>query len=263
MIAYTSVMKISVVIPAFNEERYIGGCLEALLRQSRLPDEIIVVDNNSTDTTAVIVQRYSSVSLIHEERQGMTPARNRGFSKCTGDIIVRTDADCLPPPHWIKSIETHFMKPDVDALSGPLRYYDLPGDQQGVLLCNTLAFMLNKYNGTVLMTGPNYALRKNLWEKLKDEACVDDRHVHEDIDLAMRIHKTGARVVWDKELVMETSGRRISKKPLSFFGEYPIRFAKTCVINSELSRNLKRTAEHVKKPIRRMAAKRALKRRKK
>src|ERR1035437_9820650 len=89
-------MKVSVVIPAYNEEKYIGACLDSLMDQKEKPDEIIVVNNNSTDNTAKIVKKYP-VRLINEEQQGMIPARNRGFNEAKFEIIARTDADTILP----------------------------------------------------------------------------------------------------------------------------------------------------------------------
>ncbi|HEX8932548.1 MAG TPA: glycosyltransferase family A protein, partial [Patescibacteria group bacterium] len=100
-------MKISVIIPAYNEEKYIGACIESLLKQNRLPDEIIVVNNNSTDQTAAIASQYP-VKVINEKEQGITPARNRGLNEAQYDIIARTDADTILPPDWIEKIKKHF-----------------------------------------------------------------------------------------------------------------------------------------------------------
>src|SRR3990167_8238578 len=118
-------MKISVVIPVHNEENYIAACIKNLLNQTRLPDEIIVVNNNSTDKTVQIVKQFEQVKLIHEKKQGITPARNAGYSAASGDIIARTDADSQPPRGWIRRIEQTFTKEPIDALTGPLRYYEL------------------------------------------------------------------------------------------------------------------------------------------
>src|SRR3989344_2115583 len=118
-------MKISVVIPVYNEEEHIGACLQSLKKQTTPPDEIIIVNNNSTDASVAIAQKYG-VKIVNEKQQGMIYARNRGFDEAQGDIIARTDSDALLPPNWIEKIKSHFQNHTVDAVGGPIIYYDLP-----------------------------------------------------------------------------------------------------------------------------------------
>ena len=72
-------MKVSVVIPAYNEEKYIVDCLKALSNQTIAPDEVIVVDNNSTDKTASLA-RQAGAKVITVLEPGITPARTAGFN---------------------------------------------------------------------------------------------------------------------------------------------------------------------------------------
>src|SRR3989344_7794863 len=109
-------MKISVVIPAFNEEKNIDKLIQSLLNQEEPADEIIVVDNNSTDHTDAIVKNYN-VRILHEPKQGITHARNRGFDEAKYEIIARTDADTVLPTDWIRKIKNDFKKYKIDGLS--------------------------------------------------------------------------------------------------------------------------------------------------
>jgi glycosyltransferase involved in cell wall biosynthesis len=88
-------MKISVVIPAYNAEKYIGQCIEGILHQTHKDLEIIVVDDGSTDRTAEIATAYSEVKLISQTNQGQSVARNVGAAAATGDYIHFMDADDL------------------------------------------------------------------------------------------------------------------------------------------------------------------------
>ena len=98
-----------VVVPAFNEETRIGQTLESLAGQSRLDFSLVVVDNNSTDGTAAIVNAFAAeapmpVELIHEPERGVGFAVDTGFRHAIGrgaSRIARTDADCLPDPDWL------------------------------------------------------------------------------------------------------------------------------------------------------------------
>jgi len=118
-------MKVSVVIPVYNEEKYIERCLESLQNQQEKADEIIIVNNNSTDKTYDLAKKYP-VTIIREPIQGITFARNRGFNTARGDIIARSDADTIIPSDWIKKIKANFQKNKIDALGGTCIFYDFP-----------------------------------------------------------------------------------------------------------------------------------------
>ena len=75
------------------------------------------------------------------------------------------------------------------------------------------------------LCGPSMAVKKTAWEKIKKELCTDSKKVHEDLDLSFHIKKLG-KVYHDKRNLVLTSGRRIKYNPLSFFGEYTLRFLK-------------------------------------
>ena len=217
-------MKISVVIPVFNEEKYIANCLDTLVNQEEPADEIIIVDNNSTDRTAWIVKKYP-VILTHEKKQGMIPARNHGFNLAKYEIIARTDADSRLPRTWIKQIKSHFLNQSIDALSGTLLYYDLLFPT--TLFANIFFRYLNKTQGFDTLAGPNLAITKKMWNKIKNTCCQDERLVHEDIDLAWHVHQAGGITKMDYSLIIQISARRIKYNPLSFFVEYPIRLRST------------------------------------
>src|SRR5258708_27764562 len=99
----TRTMKISFVIPAYNEEGYIQKCLDAIIRETKGRDdmEIIVVDNNSTDRTSEIVSEYPGVRLIHEARRGANRTRETGFQTSRGELVAFVDADTEMPHGWV------------------------------------------------------------------------------------------------------------------------------------------------------------------
>jgi len=101
-----------VVIPTYNAERTIDSCLDALLQQSVERDcyEIIVVDDGSTDATPAIVASYPSVRLIRQANAGPAVARNRGAQEARGEILLFTDADCVPAHDWIERMTAPFQR---------------------------------------------------------------------------------------------------------------------------------------------------------
>ena len=105
-------MRTSVIIPAYNSEKTIGQCLEALSNQTagRLDYEIIVVDDGSTDRTAEIAGKYTGIKLLKQGNAGPAAARNNGAKAAQGDIILFTDADCVPDPDWINQMLLPFEK---------------------------------------------------------------------------------------------------------------------------------------------------------
>ena len=111
---------VSVIVPAFNAERTIGDCLEALLAQDYPRDrfEIIAVDNRSTDRTAAVMCRYP-VRVVAERRvQSSYAARNTGLAEARGGILCFTDADCLPEPEWTRALVAALADEDAGGAAG-------------------------------------------------------------------------------------------------------------------------------------------------
>ena len=86
-------MKVSVIICTYNYARFLPQCLESVLSQTRTPDEIIVVDDGSTDETPEVVKRYEGIRYIRQDHAGKVVAFNKGLEVTTGDIICHLDAD--------------------------------------------------------------------------------------------------------------------------------------------------------------------------
>ena len=99
-------MRLSFVVPAYNEEAYLPACLESILAQTReLGDtvEIIVVNNASTDRTREVALGYPGVRVVDEPRKGLTFARQAGFAASTGELIANVDSDSRLTPGWVRS----------------------------------------------------------------------------------------------------------------------------------------------------------------
>ncbi|MGH9255057.1 MAG: glycosyltransferase family 2 protein, partial [Vicinamibacterales bacterium] len=80
--------RLSVIVCAHNEAQYISTCLYSLLAQSRLPDEILVINNASTDATRAVAQQVPDVRVVDEPRKGLVLARETGRREATGDVLV-------------------------------------------------------------------------------------------------------------------------------------------------------------------------------
>ncbi len=206
-------MKISVVIPAYNEEKYIGKCLDSIKAQTVSPDEVIVVDNNSKDRTKDVVAGYPFAKLVTESEQGMIPARNRGVAEATGDIVVRCDADTVAYSRWIETIRDTFTKYDIDAMSGPADYYDLPMRPLFTWIQTFIFFTTWRlFKHYELMFGSNMAFRKEIWGKILPHLAKHDPEMHEDMDIAINIHRAGGKIRYSPDMKVSISARRFTSQ---------------------------------------------------
>ena len=220
---------VSVVVPAYNEEKYLPQVLPAIKKQTYPNFEIIVIDNNSTDKTSEVARKYAD-RVVFESEQGMIPARQRGFLEARGEIIARTDADTIPSENWLMEFYKVFEKnPSVVAVTGPARYIDA-GKLTNIL--SFYGFTIALYVSRILMghhqlNGPNFAVRAEIAKKVKPH--MNDKDVHEDMDLSCHISCYGD-IVYLPHLAMRSSARRFKNSPLSFF-EYAYRSIKTILLH--------------------------------
>lgn len=222
---YDRYMKVSVVVIAYNEEKFLDECLDALQDQTRKPDEIIVVDNNSTDKTAQIAKEKGA-RVIREMKQGASHARNAGFDASTGDIILRTDADSIVPADWVERMSDHFEDEKVGIVCGGVTYYKKFLDP----LSHLLIFWIDDIFGYKAITGPNFGIRKSVWKQIRDEVHTEDSKFHEDLDLSIHAQKHG-KYVRDYGLMVLTSPRKVGSYKI-FFVKYPQKWIHT-IFNPE------------------------------
>jgi glycosyltransferase involved in cell wall biosynthesis len=204
-------VNISVVIPAYNAEKTIGQCLASLYEQSRRPNQIIVVDNNSTDETKKIVleflrnQKEIDARCIDEYRRGPSFARNCGANNAQGDVIAFIDADCIADPSWLARLLASFENPDTGAVAGSIIGFDKEttiGKFHALFTLMSLpkSGLFNEFN---LISGgfptANFSIRKELFDAISgfDEAMPI---YGEDYDLCARIYVAGHKIYYNKEV---------------------------------------------------------------
>ena len=207
-------MKISVVIPALNEERFLPRCLESIRQQDYQDEyEVIVVDDGSTDRT-VQIARESSARLVFSGGNGAFHARQAGVEAAAGEIIVQADADTTYPRDWLSRIAEHFSdRPEVVAVGGPYLYVDPPYWGEGEYFIrrnvNKLALLLLKR--PAMVSGANFAFRRAAFLEIggyRAASLSPDQY-----DISARLGKLG-KVVWDGSLIVHTSSRRIHGKSI-------------------------------------------------
>lgn len=205
-------LSISIVIPVYNEEGYLKACLDSIAKQTVQPDEVIVVDNNSTDNTVKLVKNYSFVKLIYEKRQGVLYASRKGFDTARCDIIGRIDADTRLLPDWVAHIKDVFSTDkEITAVSGAVSFYDVPVPRLGLFIDKSMRkimWRIGVREKAVFLSGSNMALRRKAWQDIRTKVC-ERRDIHEDLDLAIHLYNAGYVVAFDENLVAMISLRRI------------------------------------------------------
>lgn len=229
---------VSIVIPAYNEEKVIGKCLESCITQTDLADEVIVVDNNSSDNTAKIVRRLQRahpevhIRLLSQKEQGLIPTRNYGFKAAKGEVMGRIDADSAISENWVYTVRRTFAKKQVAAATGPVVYHDMPLPKVGLAFDKRIRQALyNSAKDHTFLFGSNMAIRKSAWGQIQDLVHRDEEdQLHEDIDIALSLYRKGLYVAYDPEMVGGMSARRLEDKPRDFYN-YVMRFERTFQIH--------------------------------
>lgn len=215
-------MRLSFVIPAYNEEAYLASCLESILEQTReldLSTEIIVVNNASSDRTREVALSFPGVLVVDEPRKGLTHARQAGFLTSTGQLIANVDADSRLTPGWIaKVLRTFDETPELAALTGPLLYYDLEGMQTRMVqifyAAAWITYVVNRYMLRVgsMIQGGNFVVERSALEAIGGFNLAI-LFYGEDTDIARRLNDIGP-VRFTHELKMFSSGRRLKREGL-------------------------------------------------
>lgn len=201
----------SVVVPVKDDADLLERCLRAIATQDVAPDEVVVVDNGSSDDPASVAARYGA-RLIHEAVPGIPAASAAGYDAATGDLLLRIDADTVLPADWIRRVRGRFeAEPDLAALTGPGLFI---GVREPLRTVVTLLYF-GMYFGVVRMTighsplfGSNLAVRADAWRTVGGTVHRLDPRVHDDLDLAIHLGPT-RRVVFDPLLLVAVSSRAI------------------------------------------------------
>jgi glycosyltransferase involved in cell wall biosynthesis len=199
--------KISVVIPAFNEEKFLPKCLESLKNQDFKDFEMIVVDNNSTDKTVEIAKKFGAI-VFSEKNQGVAFARQKGFLKARGKIIASTDADTILSQNWLSRIFEEFQRDEsLLAFGGSCILYSGPFSAKlAARYFFPFLLRLDKiFSGGWNLMGSNFAVRKSAF--LKIGGFNTNLKLNEDIEISHRLRKVG-KVILDPNFKVKTSGRR-------------------------------------------------------
>ncbi len=204
-------MRVSVLIPAHNAAQTLGLCLDALARQSRAPEEVVVVDNASTDGTGEVARGFSGkvpgLRVVSEPRLGEAAARNRSLAEANGEVLAFTDADCVPDDDWLaNALRCLEEGPDCAAVAGPVVGYRPRGFVERYL--SVAAFPTPRARVVVhrwsfpppTFYTANLLVRR---EALQGAGPFDETlPVGVDVDLCLRLLRGGHRILYDPRPVV-------------------------------------------------------------
>ena len=217
---------VSIVVPAYNEEKNLPACLESLLSQDFTGSyEVLVVDNASRDGTAAVVERYG-VKLITCEMRGVFFARAAGAAAAKGEIIAQADADTIYPRDWLTTIARRFAEhKEAVAVGGPF-FYITPPWWAPVERCiryffNIIALLF--FGRPFVVSGANFAFKK--WAFLQINGYNPYVYAADQFDLATRLSRMG-RVIYDDRIRVRTSARSMQKSALYVFLDLLIHMGK-------------------------------------
>ncbi|MEN2741241.1 glycosyltransferase family A protein [Microbacterium sp. X-17] len=206
-----SLPRVTVVIPCRDDASFLEECLAALNRQTRPAHRVIVVDNDSSDDSADVARRHGA-SVVEEPLVGIWPAASRGYDEALGasDIIARLDADSRPHPDWIARIVAAFTAdPGLSVLTGGAEFYGA-----SPLTCylgrhwyiGGGRVWIKLWLGVPLVFGSNFAMRADVWERVRTRVHRGNSRIHDDLDLTIHLRETDV-VRWDHDLRMPVSAR--------------------------------------------------------
>lgn len=203
-------IRLSVVVPVLNDQYHLQNLLGALAGQTRQAEQIIVVDNGSTDRSAEIARNAVGVTLLFEPRRGIGTAAAAGYRRANGEVIVRCDADSLPDARWLDRIALRFERdPELAALTGPGYFTDLPWLFRPA---GSVFYALAYFGGftaalaRVPLWGSNMALRRELWTRLEPALHLSEPRLHDDLDISCNL-PADSKVVFDGRLRIRAAGR--------------------------------------------------------
>jgi glycosyltransferase involved in cell wall biosynthesis len=227
-------LKVSVIIPIFNDEEYVADCLNALSDQTCKPYEVIIVDNNCTDSSMLIAKRFNFVKIIQEKTQGLTIARNTGYSNASGDILVRIDADTIVPINYIENLQKIFSNKSVGAVTGyGVSRFELVSGMSKIWTWFYFAYT-NAFLGHSILFGANNAFRAKYWKNIKDNLILDDKLVHEDQDISLALASVGVASKVNKSITVSVDMTNIQQYEV--FKNYLLRLRNLKRIDKTLPR---------------------------
>lgn len=251
-------MEISFITTIYNEEKNISEFLDSLLNQTKLPDEIIIVDGGSSDKTLdiinhVIARRYDEAILSNKpssfilwsiqlknkkiifkillKKGNRSVGRNEAVNNASGEIITCSDSGNILDKHWLENITKPFLKKNVDVVAG--YYQGKPANIFQKCLIPYVLVMPDKVDpGTFLPAARSIAFTKSIWEKV---GGFDEKLSHnEDYVFAKKLKKTGTKIVFAKNAIVNWIPRNSYKEAFIMFFRFAFGDAEAGILRTNV-----------------------------
>ena len=210
---------IAILVPCYNEEKTIEKSLHTWINQTRRADQIIVVDDGSTDGSAKILKKYPKrITYIHQKNSG-----NKSFVQETGlkyvkcDVVIATDADTLMSPNFVEQVYKAFQDPTVDAFAGYVK--SLPNNW--VTACREIDYAIgqdiyktaqDKINYLFVIPGCAGAFKTNVF---REHIKFDHDTLTEDLDFTYKLHKKEFKIAYHQDAIVYTQDPNTVKSYLN------------------------------------------------
>ncbi|MDO5669402.1 MAG: glycosyltransferase family A protein [Corynebacterium sp.] len=206
---------ISIVIPCLNDASLLRRCLASLAAQETAPDEVIVVDNGSTDDSAEVARQAGAI-VLEEPRRGITWATHSGFDAASGDILARIDADVIAPADYLTRLHAAWDAAErspgrrVIGVTGVARF-EIPG-WAGHLASTAYLTAYRRSVGSALghypLFGTNYSVRREWWQNVRERLDSSDTESHEDMQMSFEV-RTEETVWFQPDLTLDMDARAL------------------------------------------------------
>jgi glycosyltransferase involved in cell wall biosynthesis len=185
--------RVSVIIPAKNEELHIANCLDCIKKQYLRPVDVILVDNGSEDNTVKIAQKFIDNILIRPDIN-VGALRNIGVQFAKGNILAFIDADCVPSQSWLLKATEILQSQDIGAVGGPI----LPADKHSWVEQVWYKNIQKKQGKVNYLGSANLIIKKDVFDKV----CGFNERLRsgEDRDLSWKIQSINYSTVYDESI---------------------------------------------------------------
>lgn len=197
-------MRAAVIVPVFNGAAVITRCLDALATQSEAPFEVIIVDDGSTDGTPRVVERWArnhpdvNLRLVAQANAGPAAARNAGAAHASAELLLFTDADCVPTPEWAQAFTSAFAgdEPPAAAMGSYLSRQSTPAARFAQLEFEERYSLMARRPTIDFVATYSAAYRRDVFLEAGGFDASFRRANNEDTEFAYRLSAQGQRIVF-------------------------------------------------------------------